>query len=247
MTSLATKKIWITGAGTGIGAGAALELARAGAEVILSGRRAEPLEKVAAEIAKSGGNAHVAPLDVANSQEVARVAAEIGPIDILLANAGLNVANRALSKLDTESWDRVINVNLNGVYYPVQAVLPTMRARGEGQFILISSWAGKYASRLAGTAYTTSKHGVVALSESINMEECANGIRSTVIMPGEVATEILKARPKPPSQLDIDRMLQVEDLARTVRFVAESPAHMCLNEILISPTWNRTHLGFDEL
>ena len=122
-----------------------------------------------------------------------------------------------------------------------------MRARGDGCLILVSSWAGRYATRMTGAAYNATKRAVLALSETINEEEGGHGIRSCVIMPGEVATDILKSRPVPPSQADMDRMLQAEDLARTVRFVAESPAHVCLNEILISPTWNRFYQGMAEV
>jgi NADP-dependent 3-hydroxy acid dehydrogenase YdfG len=88
---------------------------------------------------------------------------------------------------------------------------------------------------------------VLALGETINTAEGGAGIRSTVIMPGEVSTDILKNRPTPPSTKDMGRMLQGQDLADTVRFVAEMPAHVCINEILISPTWNRFYQGFDEL
>ena len=241
---LTGKTAWITGGGTGIGAAGARALAGAGASVVVSGRRAEPLEALAAEI---GGKCRALPLDVADAGAIEKAAAEIGPVDILVASAGTNVPKRSMDKVEIEGWDRVVQVNLNGVFYAAHAVLPGMRAKGGGVLMLVSSWAGKYAERLTGAAYNASKHAVVALSESINTEEGVNGIRSTVIMPGEVATDILKSRPVPPSQADMDRMLQAEDLARTVRFVAESPAHVCLNEILISPTWNRFYQGMAEV
>jgi NADP-dependent 3-hydroxy acid dehydrogenase YdfG len=122
-----------------------------------------------------------------------------------------------------------------------------MRERGGGLIVMVSSWAGRHASKLTGPAYNAAKHGVVALSHSINMEEGMNGIRSCVIMPGEVNTPIMDQRPVPPSQETRARMLQSEDLGRVIRFVAESPAHVCLNEILISPTWNRTFLPAEML
>ncbi|MCR9125611.1 MAG: SDR family NAD(P)-dependent oxidoreductase [Rhodobacteraceae bacterium] len=247
MNALNGKTAWITGGGSGIGAGAAIQLAEAGAEVIVSGRRAEPLQSVVDTILAAGGQARALPLDVAEKAAVADAAAAIGPVDILLANAGLNVPARGMGVLNTDDWDRVVNVNLNGVFYPVHAVLPGMRTRGAGTLILIASWAGRYPGKLTGPAYSTTKRAVIALSESINGEEGGNGIRSTVIMPGEVATDILKSRPRPPSALDQARMLQVDDLARTVRFVAEMPQHVCLNEILIAPTWNRFYMGIDEL
>ena len=154
---------------------------------------------------------------------------------------------RALADLSLKDWNLVVDVNLNGVFYAVQNVLPGMRAKGAGTIILISSWAGRNATRLTGAGYNATKRAVLALSETINDEEGGNGIRSSVIMPGEVATDILKTRPVPPAGHDLERMLQVDDLAETIRFVAEMPAHVCLNEILISPTWNRFYQGFEEL
>lgn len=247
MASLTGKTAWITGGGTGIGASAARELAEAGATVWISGRRADPLQALAAEITASGGTAHALPVDTADSDAVAAAVAQIGQVDILVASAGLNIPNRSLSNMEPSDWDHVVGINLNGIYYCAHAVLPGMRAAGDGLLILISSWAGRYPGRLTGAAYSATKRAVMTLSELINNEEGANGIRSTVIMPGEVATDILKARPKPPSQAAQDRMLKAEDLGRTVRFVAEMPAHACLNEILISPTWNRFYQGIDEL
>lgn len=247
MSSIAGKRVWITGGGTGVGAGSALLLAERGAEVILSGRRADKLDAVVAQITAKGGKASAVAVDMADAAAVEQAAGKIGQVDILLASAGLNVPNRSLDKLGTADWDTVVNVNLNGVYYPIHAVLPQMRARGDGLVMIVSSWAGRHVGRLTGAAYTATKHAVVALSETINCEEGGNGIRSTVIMPGEIATDILKARPTPPSQADMDRMLQVDDLAETVRYVAEMPAHVCVNEILLSPTWNRFYQGFAEV
>lgn len=247
MGTLTGQRAWITGGGSGIGAGSAIALAQSGAEVILSGRRTEPLEKIADRIQSDGGSASVYGLDVADSTAVAQAAKDIGPVNILLANAGLNVPDRSFESVTTDGWNKVVDVNLNGVFYAVNGVLPGMRSLGGGVCILIASWAGRYATRLTGPAYNATKRAVLALSESLNDEEGANGIRSTVIMPGEVATDILKTRPVPPSQEEMDRMLQVDDLARTVQFVAEAPPHVCLNEILISPTWNRFYQGFSEV
>ncbi|MDK3020169.1 SDR family oxidoreductase [Pseudodonghicola flavimaris] len=245
--TLVGKCAWITGGGSGIGKAAALELAAAGAEVVVSGRRAAPLQAVVDEITAAGGRARAVPVDVTNVDAVTAAAEQIGSVDILLANAGLNVPRRGLFDLSAEDWQRVVDVNLNGVYYPAHAVLPGMRARGGGQLILISSWAGRYAGRLTGPAYSATKRAVIALNEMINDEGGGYGIRSTVIMPGEVATDILDQRPNPPSAEVRARMLQVADLAATVRFVAQMPPHACVNEILISPTWNRFYQGFDEV
>ena len=247
MNTLQGKTAWITGGGTGIGAAAATALAAAGAEVVVSGRRQAPMDAVVAEIEAAGGKARALALDTADAAAVRAAVEEIGTVDILVASAGLNVPTRAMDRISDDNWDHVVNVNLNGVFYAARAVLPGMRAQGDGLLILISSWAGRYATRLTGAAYNATKRGVIALSESINDEEGAHGIRSTVIMPGEVATPILQSRPSPPSQAEQDRMLQAEDLGATIRFVAEMPPRACINEVLIAPTWNRFYQGFEEL
>jgi NADP-dependent 3-hydroxy acid dehydrogenase YdfG len=244
---LAGRLAWITGAGSGIGRAGALELAASGARIALSGRREEQLKEVAEEIAAKGGKAEVFALDVADRAAVEVTAAEIldryGCVDILVNSAGVNVPNRFWKTLTTESFDRVVAVNLNGALYCTHAVLSSMRERRDGLVINISSWAGRFESYLTGPAYVASKHAMVALTLSLNDEECVNGIRACVICPGEVATPILRHRPKPPSAEETARMLQPEDLGRTIRFVAEMPPHVCVNEILISPTWNRFFLG----
>lgn len=247
MGQLDGKVAWITGAGSGIGEASALALSESGAKVVLSGRRATELDRVAAAVRAKGGVAEIAPLDVSDSEACAELAQEIekkhGSIDILVGSAGINVPNRQLDSLTIESWKDVVDVNMNGLMACILGVLPGMRARGDGLLILISSWAGRHASLLTGSAYNATKHAVVALSHSINLEEGRNGVRSCVIMPGEVATPIMKRRPVPPSDEEMARMLQAEDLGRTIRFVAEAPPHCCVNEILISPTWNRILYG----
>jgi NADP-dependent 3-hydroxy acid dehydrogenase YdfG len=132
---------------------------------------------------------------------------------------------------------------LSGPFYTSRAVLPLMRAQGGGLMIQISSWAGIYVPLLTGPAYTAAKHGLVALSESINQAECVNHIRSCCICPGEVATPILNNRPVPVTQEEKARMLQPEDLGDTILYVARMPATVCVNEILISPTSNRGYLA----
>jgi len=249
MTLLTGKTAWITGGGGGIGEASAKALSEAGAHVVLSGRRAEEIERVAAEIAAVGGSAEALTLDVCDAEAVEAAAAELearhGGVDILVANAGMNVPNRSGDKITMEDFARVVDVNVNGVMNTTLGVLPHMRRVGGGTVIMISSWAGRHASKLTGPAYNASKHAVVALSHSINQEEAANGIRCTVIMPGEVATPILDKRPRPPSAEERAKMLQPEDLGRVVRFVAESPSHVNLNEILISPTHNRLFVAVD--
>jgi NADP-dependent 3-hydroxy acid dehydrogenase YdfG len=122
-------------------------------------------------------------------------------------------------------------------------VLPAMRERRDGVVINISSWFGRYANPLAGPGYSATKHAVNALTEQLNIEECANGIRASAILPGEVATPILEKRPVPPPPEERARMLQAEDLGRAILFIATLPPRACVNELIISPTWNRFYLG----
>lgn len=247
MKSLEGKIAWITGAGTGIGLAGAQALAQAGATVVMSGRRGDVLEREAAAIRNSGGKATVETLDVSDAGAVQRVAQAIltrhGRVDILVNSAGLNNPQRYWRDQTVESWDQVIRINLDGTFYCTQAVIPAMRARKDGLVINISSWAGKYTSAMVGAAYNGSKAAVVSLTETINMEECANGIRACAICPAEVATPILDRRPVPPSAEERAKMLQPADLGETIRWVAEQPPHVCINEITISPTWNRLYVG----
>ena len=145
MRDLTDKVAWITGAGTGIGEGSAIALAAAGMQVVLSGRRKEKLEQVAA---KCEGRATIEELDVADKNNVSSVANRIiknfGRIDVLVASAGINVKERNWHNVSLEDWDSVIRIDLDGAFYCCKAVLPTMIEQGDGLIIDISSWAGKH-------------------------------------------------------------------------------------------------------
>ena len=246
MQNLAGKVAWITGAGTGIGLAGALALAQAGASVVMSGRRADVLAAEADKIRAQGGQAEVEVLDVADAAAVKTVADAIlarhGRIDILLNSAGLNSPKRFWKDQTVEGWREVIGINLDGSFHTIHAVLPAMRAQRDGLIINVSSWAGIHHPKLTGAAYNGSKHAVTAMTETINMEECVNGIRACAICPAEVATPIMDRRPVPPTALDRARMLQPDDLGATIRFIAELPAHACVNQLIISPTWNRMYV-----
>lgn len=235
---------WVTGAGTGIGEASAVALAAQGIRVVLSGRRREMLETVAARI---GPLAHIAELDVADKDAVASVAERIrddfGRIDILVSSAGVNVKARNWHDVSTEDWDRVIRIDLDGAFYCARAVLPTMIEQGDGLIVNISSWAGKHVSVLTGPAYTAAKHAMNAMNESLNMEAGIHGVRACVICPGEVATPILDNRPVPVSEEERARMVQAEDCGEIVAFLARMPKHVCINELTVSPTWNRAYVG----
>ncbi len=247
MAALEGKIAWVTGAGTGIGQAAAVALAREGATVVLTGRRKEPLDETVAAIAKAGGKAVAKPGDMMKAEMVNRVVADIdkefGRLDILVNNAGLNITERNWKQLTPEGLDTVVQGNLSSAFYCAMAVLPIMRRQRDGVLIHTSSWAGRWVSPLSGSAYNAAKHGVVAMSHGINMEECVNGIRSCVVCPGEVATPILDKRPVPVSQEDRAKMVQSEDCGDLIRYIACLPPHVCINEVVISPTWNRGYVA----
>ncbi len=246
MNNLKGKVAWITGGGSGIGLAGAIELAKAGAHVVISGRTKETNASAEKEL-KALGSAEAVLLDVADKKAVRAAADAIlarhGRIDILVNSAGTNATQRNLDVVTPEAWDDVVGINLSGLFYCCHAVLPAMRKQKDGLIINVSSWAGRFASKLTGPAYNATKRAVIALTESINMEECTNGIRASSVLPGEVATPILRKRPVPPSKAQQDRMTQAEDLGQAILFIATMPARTCVNELIIAPTWNRFYTG----
>jgi NADP-dependent 3-hydroxy acid dehydrogenase YdfG len=241
------KVAWVTGAGTGIGEAAAIALGREGAEVVLTGRRADPLAAVADQISNVGGRATIKPADLTDWPSVERVAGEIknefGRIDILFNNAGVNVPNRSWTDLGPDTINTLIQGNLTSVAYCSHAVLPIMREQGDGQLIHTSSLAGRVIAPVSGPIYTAAKHGVVALSHTINLEECEHGIRSTVVCPGAVATPIMALRDPPEPPEELSQMVQPDDMAAVIVFIATQPAHVCINEIMVTPTRSRGYIS----
>ncbi len=244
LRDLSNKVAWITGAGTGIGEGAAVALSEAGMRVALSGRRIDKLEEVAG---RCSGEVLIEVLDVADKNAVGDVAEKIidrfGRLDVLVASAGINVKNRNWHDVSLEDWDSVIRIDLDGAFYCCKAVLPIMKKQRDGLIINISSWAGKHVSVVTGPAYTAAKHAMNAMNESINMEACSYGVRACAICPGEVATPILDNRPIPVSDDDRAKMVQSEDCGEVIRFLAQLPNHVCINDLTISPTWNRGYVA----
>ncbi len=247
MPRLAGKIAWITGAGSGIGEAAALALSDEGATVVLTSRRREPLERLAARIQQQGGDAHVQPADLMNAKSVQKIGEYIqqtfGRLDILVNNAGLNIRDRHWDKLTPEGIDELVNGNLTQALYCVTVALPFMRAQHDGVLIHTSSMAGRFIGGFSGPIYGAAKHGIVAMSHTINMEECLNGIRSTVFLPGEVATPILDKRPNPVGPEERARMVQPENCGDLIRYIACLPKHVVMSEVMLAPTHNRTYVA----
>jgi NAD(P)-dependent dehydrogenase (short-subunit alcohol dehydrogenase family) len=232
---------WVTGAGSGIGRAIAQALADAGAQVAASGRRAEPLEETAA------GRSGILPLpcdmtDPAAIQAVAATIADrLGPVGLQVNNAGINASNRAWSTLTPDTVRLIIEGNLSSVFLANLAVLPSMRARGSGLIVTIASMAGLRPHPGAGSAYAAAKAGVIAASQVLNAEEGVHGIRASAVCPGDTATPILDRRPKPPGPEARERMLQPEDVAEAVLFLARLHPRAHVPLLAIEPTWNRYH------
>ena len=247
MPRLDGKIAWVTGAGSGIGEAAALALAEEGATVILTGRRSQPLEDVARRIHNSAGQAHVQPADLTDKEQVRRVGAYIKAtfdrLDILVNNAGVNIIDRHWDKLTMEGIDTLVHGNLIGPLYCVTVALPFMRAQKDGILIHTASMAGRFIGGVSGPIYVTAKHGIVAMSHGLNMQECINGIRSTVFLPGEVATPILDQRPNPVGPEVRARMVQPADCGDLIRYIACLPKHVVMNEVHLAPTWNRGYVA----
>jgi NADP-dependent 3-hydroxy acid dehydrogenase YdfG len=244
MTRLKGQIAWITGAGSGIGRAAAHALAAEGASLVLTGRRRAKLEETA-------NNTGIVTLiqdgDVTNATRISEIAQEIkktfGRLDIVVNNAGTNIPERKFSQLTPEGIDELIKTNLSSAFYCVTAALPLMRANRNGLFVHIGSRAGRFWDGPSGGGYIAAKSALIAMSHTINREECLNGIRSSIISPGETVTDILKNRTaNPVTPEELERILKPEDCADLIRYVACLPAHICMSEVTFLPTWNRVYV-----
>jgi NADP-dependent 3-hydroxy acid dehydrogenase YdfG len=239
---IAGRVVWITGAGTGIGRAIAIGFAEAGCRIALTGRSEETLAETQALI---GGSAVLVPADVGIAAEVERahraVVDALGPVEILVNNAGTNVARRNWRVLSPADMETIVDVNLKGPFLCSLAVLPSMRERRGGTLIHVVSNAATGIFMVGGPAYTASKHGARAMSATINAEEGIHGIRSVCINPGEVETPILDKRASPPSAADRALMVQPEDVADAALFAARMPPRTCMAEMTITPTDNNFH------
>jgi NAD(P)-dependent dehydrogenase (short-subunit alcohol dehydrogenase family) len=217
----------------------AWKLARQGWRVALVGRRAQALEETARLAECDRGLFLACPCDISEEKAVTamrdRVLAEFGMVEVLVNAAGTNAPRRALEVLSAQDYHAMIGTNLHGAYYCAQAFLPQMRARGSGTIINIVSDAGKQASPKAGPAYVMSKFGLAGLTQSINAEERARGVRACAIFPGDIDTPLLEKRPAPPDAAARARMMQAEDIAECAWLCMSLPARVIVEEMLVRP------------
>jgi NAD(P)-dependent dehydrogenase (short-subunit alcohol dehydrogenase family) len=228
----------ITGAGSGVGRAVAQLFAREGWRTALIGRRVDALEETAAGLGPAADTA-VYPCDVGDPAAVKQMAADVlsrfGSVDVLVNAAGTNVPRRSWRELAHEDYHALLAANLHGAYYCVEAFLPGMRERGAGTVVNINSEAGRLASPKAGVAYVSSKFGLAGLTQALNAEERANGIRACSIFPGDIDTPILDKRPQPPSKEARAVMLKAEDVAECVKLAVTLPPRAIVEELLIRP------------
>lgn len=240
-----SKVVVITGASSGIGASTAELLASHGNKVVLGARRENRLADLVDEIKRDGGSAIYRVTDVTDRNQVKNLAQaaldEYGRIDVWINNAGLMPRSEFIKGRVSE-WDQMIDVNLKGTLYGIDAALPTMRAQQSGQIINISSVAGHKESIGSGV-YSATKAAVLALSESLRLEEAQarSNIRVTVISPGAIATELTDHIKDPDAKANLDKFyddyaVSVDRVAKTIEFAIDAPADTAMNEIVIRPT-----------
>ena len=234
----------VTGASSGIGAATAEALAAEGASVALAARRADRLEDVADRIEADGGEAVVVPTDVTDEDDVDamidRTVTELGRLDVLVNNAGVMLLE-AVADADTDNWRRMVEVNLLGLMNATHAALPVMEEQGSGHVVNVSSVAGRQATATA-SGYNATKFGVNGFTEAFRQEVVEDGIRTTIVEPGLVETELKNHIPDEEIQAETEQWLDsldpltAEDIARSIRFAVAQPHHVSVNELLIRPT-----------
>src|SRR4029077_13087802 len=197
--NIADKVVIVTGASSGLGEATARHLSTLGAKLVLGARRIERLQKLVADIKAGDGHAVAVATDVTKRQDLERLASiaveQFDRIDVLVNNAGI-MPLAPLDKLMVDEWDRMIDVNIKGVLYGIAAVLPRMRTQGSGHIINIASIAGIKVFVPHGTVYSAPKFAVRALSEGLRAEAGAS-IRSTIISPGAVESELKEGSTDP--------------------------------------------------
>ena len=237
--SLTNERVLILGASSGIGRAAARLFAQAGARVFASARREDRLKELAAELAAQGHKIHYAAADAGSHEAMEQLAAtataQLGGVDTLVYVTGTNTPNRAMTRLTREIWNELVEVNLNGAFSLTSALLPAMRTAAKGHLIYVSSISGKYGD-VSGAAYQASKRGMLGLAAAIRAEEREHGIRTCVVCPGLVDTELMEKRPVKPDAATLGKALQPEDVAAMIFAVAALPARAAVTELEIVPT-----------
>lgn len=237
--TLKNQTVLIVGASSGIGREAALMFVQEGANVMAAARRRERLEQLAADAAAGPGKIAIFTGDASDqasaAQMVSATIAQFGSLDVLVFAAGINTPDRSLKRLTPAIWDNLLQVNLNGAFYVTHAALPHFRTQRAGLMLYVASISGLLAD-VSGAAYQASKRGLVALAHAIRTEEKENGIRTSVVCPGLVDTELLSQRPVKPDAETLAKALLPEDVAEMIVAIAKLPPRASVPELQILPT-----------
>jgi len=240
VSQLRDKRVLVTGASSGFGRAIAIAFARAGADVALFGRREGALREVADVVAAEGRSAAVCVADAADEAQllaaVAQARSALGGIDVLVNNAGMNVRERSIVDTSTEQWRTLLEVNLTSAFVLTKAVLADMIARREGTIINVASRAALFPDLAGGVAYSTSKIGLEALTKVTNEEGNPHDVRACLFCPGVANTPLVDRRPSPPPPEQRTSMLQVDDIAATVVFIAGLPPRANIELVSMKPT-----------
>jgi NADP-dependent 3-hydroxy acid dehydrogenase YdfG len=237
------KVVVITGASSGLGEATARHLSAQGAILVLGARRTDRIESLAAALSASGGKALAITTDVTHCDQVKRLveaaAQTYGRIDVMINNAGL-MPQAPIERLKIDEWERMIDVNIKGVLYGIAAALPHMKRQKAGHFINVSSVAGHKVGQ-GFAVYAATKYAVRALSEGLRQEVKPYNIRTTVISPGAVATELPNTATDPDSadrvrKFYADVAIPADSFARAAAFAISQPEEVDINEILFRPT-----------
>jgi NADP-dependent 3-hydroxy acid dehydrogenase YdfG len=238
-----SKVLWVTGGGSGMGRASAIAAATDGWKVAVTGRRISAVQETAEQIRSAGGSVLEAPADVRDAGSLRsaheRILAEWGPVTGLVLSAGLNTPQRNWNDQSIDEFATIVDTNLTSVARAIDLVLPGMRGAGTGNIVVVSSRSGWRFSPGAGVAYMSSKTALGALVASLNDQEGRNGVRACHLCPGDVDTDFLGLRPEVPNADQRAAMLTETDIARSVMFVLDSPAHVRIDELAISPTAQR--------
>jgi NAD(P)-dependent dehydrogenase (short-subunit alcohol dehydrogenase family) len=229
----------ITGAGSGVGRAVAIALAKHQWRVALLGRTKSSLDETARLTGLKSPDVLVVSCHIGRVEQVQSMAqavlGQFGTVDVLVNAAGTNVPKRSLEVLSLDDYHAMIDTNLHGSYYCVQAFLPQMRRRKSGTIVNIVSEAGRIASPKSGPAYCMSKFGQAGLTQAINAEERGNGIRACSIFPGDIDTPLLDKRPAPPDAAARAKMMQPEDIAECALLAINLPPRAVVEEIFVRP------------
>jgi NADP-dependent 3-hydroxy acid dehydrogenase YdfG len=222
-----------------MGRAAALAAAARGWRVALSGRGVAALTETADLVSEAGGQSLTLPLDARDPDATAgayeRIRATWDVVTDLVLAAGLNAPNRYWNDQALSDFESIVATNLTAVARVIDTALPGMRARGGGQIVVVSSYSAWRFSPHAGVAYSASKTALAAICQSLNAQEAEHGVRACHLCPGDVDTDFLDLRPQVPDEESRRAMLSPADVAAAVLFVLEVPAHMRVDELVISP------------